>query len=118
MFLRLSKRRAQSALEYVILLVVIIGALIIMQVYIKRSVQGKLKESADEIGTQFDPGHMSEYNYTTLGTATTREQTMLTGQTRQATEDRTGTEVPQESIRYGATTTEALGNTSWGAPTN
>lgn len=45
--------RAQGTLEYVILVVVIITALLTMQVYIKRSIQGRLRSSADDIGDQF-----------------------------------------------------------------
>jgi uncharacterized protein (UPF0333 family) len=56
MFLRLSKNRAQSTLEYAILIGVIVAGLIAMQVYLKRSYQGKLKESADDMGKQFSPG--------------------------------------------------------------
>jgi Flp pilus assembly pilin Flp len=53
----LNKKRAQSTLEYAVLMVVIIGALIAIQVYLKRGVQGKLKSSADDIGDQFSPGN-------------------------------------------------------------
>jgi Flp pilus assembly pilin Flp len=56
MFLRLSKNRAQSTIEYAILIGVIVAGLIAMQVYLKRGYQRKLKESADEMGSQFSPG--------------------------------------------------------------
>ena len=50
-------KRGQSTLEYAVLIVVIIAALIAMQVYIKRGVQGRLRESSDQIGEQFSPGY-------------------------------------------------------------
>ena len=53
----LNQRKGQSTLEYAILIIVIIAALISIQVYIKRGVQGKLKSSADDIGDQFSPGN-------------------------------------------------------------
>ncbi|MEI6437119.1 MAG: hypothetical protein WCO69_00040 [Candidatus Omnitrophota bacterium] len=46
--------RGQSLMEYVILLIVIIAALLTMQMYIKRGVQGHWKESVDGIGEQYD----------------------------------------------------------------
>ncbi len=45
--------RAQGTLEYVILVVVIVTALLTMNVYIKRGIQGRLRSSADDIGDQF-----------------------------------------------------------------
>ncbi len=59
MFNYLNKRRkkGQSTLEYAILIVVVIGALLSIQVYVKRGVQGRFKEATDDIGKQFDPGN-------------------------------------------------------------
>ena len=53
----LNTKKAQSTLEYAILIIVIIAALISIQVYIKRGIQGRLKSSADDIGDQFSPGN-------------------------------------------------------------
>jgi len=50
------RNTGQSILEYAILLGVIIAALLIMQVFVKRSYQGGLKESADKMGEQFSAG--------------------------------------------------------------
>lgn len=50
-------KRGQSTLEYAVLIVVIIAALIAMQTYLKRGVQGKIRESSDQIGEQFSPGY-------------------------------------------------------------
>jgi len=47
--------KAQSTLEYVIVIVCLVAALIAMQIYIKRSMQGRLKDTADSLGTQYDP---------------------------------------------------------------
>jgi uncharacterized protein (UPF0333 family) len=56
MFIRL-KRKGQSTLEYGIVIAVIVAALIAMQTYIKRGVQGRLRQATDDIGEQFSPGH-------------------------------------------------------------
>jgi len=50
-------RKAQSTLEYAVLVICIIAALISMQIYFKRGLAGKLRGSADSIGVQFSPGH-------------------------------------------------------------
>jgi uncharacterized protein (UPF0333 family) len=59
-----AKKKAQSTLEYAILIGVLVAALIAMQVYLKRGYQGKLREGADQMGEQFSPQHTT-YNYTT-----------------------------------------------------
>ncbi len=70
---RVSKR-GQSTLEYAVLIVVIIAALIAMQVYIKRGVQGRLRESSDQIGEQFSPG-ITKSNRTVVTYSNTSEFT-------------------------------------------
>ncbi len=59
MFTYLNKRRkkGQSTLEYAVLIIIIIGALLSIQVYIKRGIQGRLKGAADDIGDQFSVGN-------------------------------------------------------------
>jgi uncharacterized protein (UPF0333 family) len=56
-YLNEKRQKGQSTLEYAILIIVIIGALLSIQVYIKRGVQGRLKSATDDIGTQFSPGN-------------------------------------------------------------
>ena len=53
----LNKKRGQSTLEYAVLVVVVVAALISIQVYVKRGIQGRMKSSADDIGDQFSPGN-------------------------------------------------------------
>ena len=47
-------RKAQSTLEYAALIAVVVVGLIAMQTYFKRGLEGKIKSSADDIGTQYD----------------------------------------------------------------
>ncbi len=49
----LKTRKGQSILEYAMLLAVIVAVIVAIQIYVKRSVEGKLKTSADQIGEQF-----------------------------------------------------------------
>jgi Flp pilus assembly pilin Flp len=60
----LNQKRGQSTLEYAVLIVVIIGALLTIQVYIKRGVQGRLKSAADDIGDQYSDGNTNEVKTT------------------------------------------------------
>ena len=55
----LNQKRGQSTLEYAVLVVIIIGALLTIQVYIKRGVQGRLKSAADDIGDQYSDGNQN-----------------------------------------------------------
>jgi len=59
MLIKLNNRRkkGQSTLEYAILVIIIIGALLSIQVYIKRGVSGRLKSATDDIGDQFSVGN-------------------------------------------------------------
>lgn len=116
MFCKFHKSKAQSVLEYVILLAVIVGALVVMQIYIKRGVQGRLREATDDIGEQFDPKHQN-YTSTTKSTSTVHEETTKEGVTTQALETLGGVETPQKTLRWGQTKTDSLGETDWGKPT-
>lgn len=82
MFKYLNKRRqkGQSTLEYAILIIIIIGALLSIQVYIKRGIQGRLKSAADDIGTQFSPGNTNVVKKMT--TSSRSSETFIAGVTR------------------------------------
>lgn len=58
------KRKGQSTLEYAVIIAVVVGALLAMQAYMKRGVEGKLRGSADSIGEQYSAGNMTS-KYTT-----------------------------------------------------
>lgn len=55
------QRKAQSTLEYAILVVIIIGVLLTIQVYVKRGLQGRLKSATDDIGDQYSLGDGGNY---------------------------------------------------------
>lgn len=82
MFKHLNKKRnkGQSTLEYAILIIIIIGALLSIQVYIKRGVQGRLKSATDDIGTQFSPGNTNVIK--TMTTSSRSAETFRSGVTR------------------------------------
>ncbi len=57
MLIHFNKKRGQSTLEYAVLTTIIIGALLSIQFYIKRGVQGRLKSASDDIGDQYSVGN-------------------------------------------------------------
>ena len=73
MFKFLRKKKAQSTLEYAILIIIVIGALLSIQVYIKRGIQGRLKSATDDIGEQYSPGNTNITKTTTVGSTTTEK---------------------------------------------
>jgi len=75
----LIKRGAQSTLEYALIVAVVVGGLIAMQVYVKRGLQGKLKESADQLGEQYSPGYTT--GDVTVTTTSTTNETLADGTT-------------------------------------
>lgn len=49
-------RRAQNVAEYSILIALVVGAAVAMQVYVKRGMQGRLKNAVDHTGTAAEVG--------------------------------------------------------------
>ena len=72
-----ARTRGQSTLEYVILIGFVVAALIFMGVYMRRGVQGKLRESTDQIGEQYTYNNTTS-NYTTT-TNMHQTETMTAG---------------------------------------
>lgn len=75
-------RKAQSTLEYAVVIVSLVAALLAIQVYAKRAMQGRLRQIADELGQQYAPKNTtSDITISSSGTTTTKVET---------TEDTTG----------------------------
>ena len=62
---RIRRLKAQALIEYSVIFVSIIAALIAMQIYVKRGISGRLKESSDAIGEQYAPENITT-NITTV----------------------------------------------------
>lgn len=57
------RAKAQSTLEYVVLLGFVVAALIAMGVYMKRATEGQLRGATDRVGEQYDAKNTSSaYN--------------------------------------------------------
>ncbi|OGX19787.1 MAG: hypothetical protein A3K83_07280 [Omnitrophica WOR_2 bacterium RBG_13_44_8b] len=66
-----TNKRGQSTLEYAIIVVVVVGALIAMQWYIKGGYQGKLRQASDDMGRQFSPTNTATNESTTITSTNT-----------------------------------------------
>jgi len=42
-------------MEYMVFMIIVIGALVAMRVYIKRGIQGRWREAVNDFGDQYDP---------------------------------------------------------------
>jgi len=101
------KRKGQSTLEYAILIAIIVAALLAMQIYIKRGIQGKLRSSADSIGEQYSAGNMtSKYTTEQVGEMKTNETFGLTD---------AGTGRAKGVSRYNVTQAAEIDRTATGA---
>jgi Flp pilus assembly pilin Flp len=109
MFIR-SKKRAQSTLEYAVIIAVVVGALIAMQVYVKRGLQGRLRQATDDIGDQFAPG-VTTTNYTTVSNVITNEWINTATGTANMTGTRTNS--IQNQVRNGTENVAAQTNEWW-----
>jgi hypothetical protein len=72
-------KKAQSFLEYTILLMIIIAAFLTMQAYVKRGFQGRWKQAMDDVGEQYDANSFSSnMRYTQQSESESRTQAVYT----------------------------------------
>ena len=55
MLKRFNRRNAQSLVEYVTIITILLGAFLAVSNYFKRGVQGRWKDAVDQLGDQYDP---------------------------------------------------------------
>ncbi len=72
-------RTGQSTVEYAVLIVVVIAALLAMSIFMKRGVMGKARESTNQIGEQFAPFD-TKNAYTRTFKSTRNETTKANGE--------------------------------------
>jgi cytoskeletal protein RodZ len=99
-FNKARSRRGQSTLEYAILIVIVIGALMSIQFYLKRGVQGRFKSATDDIGDQFSPGN-TDYNKVTTTSSKTQD-TFKSGVTSSTLLDEDKTDTTLNSVIINA----------------
>ncbi len=72
-------KKAQTILEYSILMTIIVAAFLTMQVYMKRAFQGRWKQSVDDLGEQYDTNSFSANIRYTSNTVSESRITALMG---------------------------------------
>ncbi|PIQ87728.1 MAG: hypothetical protein COV73_02570 [Candidatus Omnitrophica bacterium CG11_big_fil_rev_8_21_14_0_20_43_6] len=70
-----ARTKGQTTLEVVILIGFVVAALIAMGVYMKRGIQGRLRDSTDQVGEQYSAGHTTGEYITTVGMTQTENMT-------------------------------------------
>lgn len=75
----LRQGKGQSTLEYALLIAAVVAGLLVMQMYVKRGMSGRIKSSSDELGEQYDPTAFGA-NYTTVSHSK-RNETLSGGTT-------------------------------------
>ena len=95
--------KAQSSLEFALVIVAVALGLLAMQVYLKQGLQGRLRNVADNLGSQYDPVEtnfnitdtLNQYNKTTsvtIGEEKDDKTSSTTTVTSNSTETSSGTE--------------------------
>ncbi len=70
----LYKNKAQSMIEYSLLVIIVIAILLATNSYVKRGIQGRWKASIDDFGDQYDPART---NAQTLSIINSTSNTMI-----------------------------------------
>jgi hypothetical protein len=69
-------RKGQSLMEYTVLFVCITAAVIGMQIYVKRAIQGRIKQTADQVGEPYDTNNFRSTVYSNMSSNMTNRQFM------------------------------------------
>ena len=80
---RTRMKAGQSTLEYAVVIAVVVAALLAMQIYMKRGVQGKMRSATDQIGDQYRPQNTTS-NYTSASFSKRRETVEFDGSSNSA----------------------------------
>ncbi len=78
------QNRAQSLLEFTVLIIIIMAVFLSMSSYVKRGIQGRWKSAVDDFSDQYDP---QQTNSTTTYTADTESNTAITTQSNSTFRD-------------------------------
>ena len=72
-------KKAQSIMEYTVLMIIILAAFLTMQIYVKRGFQGRWKQSVDELGDQYDAATFSGNTHYAANTVSESRISTLSG---------------------------------------
>lgn len=102
-------KRAQSTLEYALLIGVVVGALLGMQTYLKRSIQGRMQIIGDQMGDQYAPGGTYREENMKVSNDNITEVTSYVGGIPQTRTEISGGYQEMNAIRE----VEDIGNDEW-----
>ena len=103
----MKKNRGQSTLEYALIIAVTVSALMAVNIYMKKGLQGRLKESTDQVGKQFDPTTFTTaYQTTSSGNSTTTEARDVSNGNTSSTVDNAQTATKAEHEDWGTSPTQ------------
>ncbi|MBN2097047.1 MAG: hypothetical protein JW714_01060 [Candidatus Omnitrophica bacterium] len=110
-----TQKKAQSTLEYALLIAAIVGGLVAIQHYTKRAIQGRVRSSVDDVGEQYSAGHTTSKFRTIHEQTITKETFGVAPTTGADATDLGGSQAYQgvsryEVVRPGVLTRETMGN--------
>lgn len=73
------RNRGQSLMEYAVLTACVVAALLTMQFYVKRGIQGRVKQASEQIGEPYDAENIASTSVTTLTAGITSTSTFIPG---------------------------------------
>jgi len=78
-------------LEYAVIIAVITAGIIFMQLYLKRGIQGGLRNQSESLGEQYRPGHTTsvQQKETTVNTTESSSLGLSTSETEEITKQTT-----------------------------
>ena len=94
-------KKGQSMLEYAILLCVVVAALLVMQFYVKRAYQGRMKSEADQLSRQYAPGHTTGTTTTTSSGSGTTTTSAIDGTVSSVSTSDTGMKKDEKVSDFG-----------------
>ena len=101
----LKRTRGQSTLEYAVVIAVVVAALLAMQIYMKRGVQGKMRSATDQIGDQYRPQNTTS-NYTSASFSKRQETVEFDGSSNSVLQlDEIQNRFGSETVDTGSETT-------------
>ena len=99
-------RKGQNTLEYVLLITAVVVAFLIIQHYLSRGLQGRVREASDNIGGQFD-AEATSTDYTTVRSSSVQETTEIGS---------SGGAVTTSTLLSGGESSERTGSETVSAP--
>lgn len=100
-----ARKKGQTALEYIVLMIIVMGALLAISNYFKRGLQGRWKSALDDMGDQYDPRAADSSVRHTLIQSTNTSIIALNqtgGFWTQRTDESVSTERKQGNVAVGA----------------